>query len=75
MPGALLTGDGYFDALAWHYAIDRRGRAVATEGPAWPPLDWVVAGGEISVRARPTHPDWLRALRDQCIGAGVPFLL
>jgi protein gp37 len=73
MPGALLTGDGYFDALAGHCAIDGRGRAVVTEGPAWQPLDWAVAGGEISDRPRPTHPDWLRALRDQCIVAGGPF--
>jgi protein gp37 len=74
MPEALPAGDGYFDTLAGgHYAIDGRGRAVATEGPAWQSLDWVVAGGEIGVGARPTHPDWLRGLRDQCIVAGVPF--
>ena len=65
MPEALPAGDGYFDTLAGgHYAIDGRGRTVATEGPAWQPLDWVVAGGEIGVGARPTHPDCLRALRD-----------
>ena len=38
------------------------------------PLDWVVAGGESGPKARPTHPDWLRSLRDQCKAAGVPFL-
>ncbi len=74
MPEAVPAGDGYFDSLAGgHYAIDGRGRAVTIEGPAWQPLDWVVAGGEIGVAARPTHPDWLRVLRDQCIAAGVPF--
>ena len=36
-------------------------------------LDWVVAGGESGPHARPTHPEWLRALRDDCDAAGVPF--
>ncbi len=37
-------------------------------------IDWVVAGGESGPKARPTHPDWFRSLRDQCKAAGVPFL-
>jgi protein gp37 len=37
-------------------------------------LDWVVVGGESGPGARPMHPDWARALRDQCAGAEVPFL-
>src|SRR5690606_16570207 len=37
-------------------------------------LDWVVVGGESGHDARPMHPDWARALRDQCAAAGVPFL-
>ncbi len=36
-------------------------------------LDWVIAGGESGPNARPMHPDWARALRDQCAAAGVPF--
>ncbi len=36
-------------------------------------LDWVVAGGESGKHARPMHPDWARALRDQCAAAEVPF--
>jgi len=39
-----------------------------------PKLDWVVAGGESGPDARPMHPDWARALRDQCAMADVPFL-
>ncbi len=34
---------------------------------------WVIAGGESGATARPMHPDWVRALRDQCVAAGVPF--
>jgi len=37
-------------------------------------LDWIVVGGESGPGARPMHPDWARTLRDQCAGAGVPFL-
>jgi len=36
-------------------------------------VDWVIAGGESGPHARPSHPDWLRSLRDQCAAAGVPF--
>ncbi|QOR55236.1 MAG: hypothetical protein SHS37scaffold220_5 [Phage 67_12] len=53
------------------------------EGGAWSPrnlrshdtgLHWVIAGGESGPGARPSHPDWYRALRDQCAAAGVPYL-
>lgn len=37
-------------------------------------IDWVIAGGESGSDARPMHPSWPRALRDQCAAAGVPFL-
>ena len=37
-------------------------------------LDWVIVGGESGPHARPTHPDWVRSIRDQCKEAGVPFL-
>lgn len=39
-----------------------------------PKLDWVIVGGESGRGARPMHPDWARGLRDQCVGADVPFL-
>jgi len=37
-------------------------------------VDAVFVGGESGPRARPTHPMWIRALRDQCAGADVPLL-
>lgn len=37
-------------------------------------IDWVIAGGESGPHARPSHPDWIRILRDQCAAAKVPFL-
>ena len=44
--------------------------------PASPGLGWVVAAGEAGrgPGIRPTHPDWVRAIRNQCETAGVPFL-
>ncbi|WP_347558520.1 phage Gp37/Gp68 family protein [Robbsia sp. KACC 23696] len=37
-------------------------------------IDWVIVGGESGANARPMHPGWARAIRDQCSAAGVPFL-
>jgi protein gp37 len=36
-------------------------------------LDWAVIGGESGPQARPMHPDWARALRDQCVASGVSY--
>lgn len=36
-------------------------------------IHWVIAGGESGPRARPMHPDWVRAIRDKCVAAEVPF--
>ena len=38
-----------------------------------PPLHWLIVGGESGHGARPMHPDWARALRDQAQAAGVAF--
>jgi len=38
-----------------------------------PALDWVIAGGESGPGARPSHPDYFRSGRDQCVAANVPF--
>lgn len=37
-------------------------------------INWVISGGESGPKARPSHPDWFRSLRDQCAAAAVPFL-
>ncbi len=36
-------------------------------------IGWVIAGGESGSKARPSHPDWFRSIRDQCAAAGVAF--
>ncbi|NIA15164.1 MAG: DUF5131 family protein [Nitrospiraceae bacterium] len=38
-----------------------------------PNINHLVVGAESSPGARPTHPDWVRSLRDQAVAAGVPF--
>ena len=37
------------------------------------PIHWVICGGESGPKARPMHPDWARALRDQCGANSTPF--
>jgi len=37
-------------------------------------LDWVIVGGESGPGSRPMHPEWARALHDECAAAGVPML-
>jgi len=36
-------------------------------------IDWVIVGGESGVGARPVQAEWVRDVRDQCVGAGVAF--
>ena len=36
-------------------------------------IGWVIVAGETGPGARPMHPHWVRAIRDQCQAAGVPF--
>ncbi len=36
-------------------------------------ISWTIAGGESGGQARPTHPNWIRSLRDQCEAYHVPF--
>lgn len=36
-------------------------------------INWVIAGGESSSKARPMNPAWAESLRDQCEAIRVPF--
>lgn len=69
---ALGVGRASLDALGGR----RRSRGVYdTILPSIPSprLDWVIVGGESGPGARPPEVDWVRDLRDACIGAGVAF--
>lgn len=63
------TEGNRLNALTGVWQIDGRGAAEPRER-----IDWVICGGESGANARPMHPDWARALRDQCAAADVPFL-
>ena len=72
----------FFDALtAGDYYLFDAGRDAVTgkqfwdsgDGPWHERLDWIIVGGESGRDARPMHPDWPRAIRDQCAAAGVAF--
>jgi protein gp37 len=39
-----------------------------------PGIDWVIVGGESGPGARAMDVRWARLLRDECVGASVPFL-
>lgn len=56
-------------------AAASRDRGVGAQKEAEPnrAICWVITGGESGPGARPSHPDWFRSLRDQCVAAGVPF--
>lgn len=36
-------------------------------------IHWVIAGGESGAHSRPMNPEWVRALRNQCLGVGTAF--
>lgn len=36
-------------------------------------IDWVIVGGESGPRARPMRAEWVRQIRDRCLGHDVPF--
>lgn len=38
-------------------------------------LDWVIVGCETGPGARPTQPEWIRSVYEQCRAAGVPLFI
>lgn len=65
---------GIYDALrgVWRPGDDE---GAAVRDPRASVLDWIVWGGESGDDARPPHPAWARAVRDQCAEAGTAFLM
>ncbi|MCX4232098.1 DUF5131 family protein [Streptomyces ortus] len=66
-----LTGRPYWDETKATTTGTGLTMAPISTGPH---IDWVIVGGESGRGARPMHPDWARALRNQCVSSGVPFL-
>jgi protein gp37 len=36
-------------------------------------IDWVIVGGESGPNARPMRLEWVTAIRDLCLSAGIPY--
>jgi protein gp37 len=36
-------------------------------------LNWVICGSETGPLARPMKEEWVKNIKDQCVGADVPF--
>lgn len=73
-----IDDDNFLDALTGEFISRARmsggGTAmIRVNKPVYPPLDWIICGGESGPGARPIHPDWARSMRDQCEAAGVAF--
>ncbi|MEG6521108.1 DUF5131 family protein [Desulfotomaculum sp. 1211_IL3151] len=58
---------------SWETGYNDKGNQRINRNDEFESLDWVICGGETGPGARPMHPDWVRSLRDQCQGAGMPF--
>ena len=67
---AIASLDLDFNAIDIALEPDGYGNAAILGG-----LDWVICGGESGPGARPMHPDWARAVRDQCQAARVKFFM
>jgi len=69
-----LLGRLSFRWALWHSWSDENGKPrTVNHLDGLRSLDWVIVGGESGPGARPTHPHWVREIRDQCDEAGVAF--
>lgn len=66
-----LPNGALVDALAGD-VIDPRDGVIYASAPS--SVTWVISGGESGPKARPSHPEWFRSLRDQCQRSRVPHL-
>ena len=78
--GVSVENANYAFRLDHLRAVNARVRFVSAE-PLLGPLDnlnlaginWLIAGGESGIGARPIDTEWARSLRDQCHHSGVAF--
>lgn len=60
--------------LDFEQAIARDSRWRGNDTTVGPGFGWVICGGESGPGARPMHPSWPCAIRDECRASGVPFM-
>lgn len=68
LPGEFL----YLDVLAGEMITYVDGVGVERV-PAPGRVSWVITGGESGPKARATHPEWVRFIRDQCQATGTAY--
>ncbi|RYG49038.1 phage Gp37/Gp68 family protein [bacterium] len=70
-----IDGFGYGEELPrWRYEDGSKcHRRYVDDRPDLGKIDWVIAGGESGLNARPLRPNWALDLRDQCLARSVPF--
>jgi protein gp37 len=68
-----LTGTWTYTQALSAFEDASRGLDIPALPARLPRLDGIIVGGESGAGARPMHPDWPRAIRDQCGAAFVPF--
>lgn len=66
--GVQQQPDMVYDVLGRRYGVPGAWQAKMSAG-----IDWIITEGESGAKARPSHPDWFRSVRDQCASAGVAF--
>ncbi len=57
------------EAIAAGARAEKRRQYLVSAGRRF--IDWVIVGAESGPHSRPCSDDWVRAIRDQCRGAGV----
>lgn len=67
-PGSQEEGS-YIDAPAGDFYMPNTHGRVRTNAR----IDWIITGGESGAGARPTDPDWMRAIRDDCRETAAAF--
>jgi protein gp37 len=58
------------ERLSWSGSTGYPDYEATDDGPR---INWVIVGGESGRDARPMNPDWVRAIRDECLAVEVPF--
>lgn len=72
-----MTGDPYPQRLADGEYYEPSGIKIGADGwPKLPAIGWWITGGETDQgghRARPTHREWFRSIRDQALSHGLAY--
>ena len=78
--GTSIESEMWLERLTWLKVTSAQTKFLSLE-PLLGPLpnmqlngiDWVIVGGESGPGARPMEADWVRDIRDMCLGSNVPF--